>query len=294
MKIEYIILICIIIYYIVNINNNKSYFTNVSNIKFNYVVNLDRRPDRYTTFLNTINKSSLINETFIRFSAFDGSKYQEEFTKYNLNDHQLIKKLKEVKLIVPKGVFGCMMSHLLILESIRDDINISPNDFIGIYEDDIILSDSFEENYKKLQESNLNDLDIELLYLGGRFRSDYNNISNMYQQTSNPNIYYRNNHDQLQEEDWCRCTFSYVIRKSACDKLINCIIDDFLTPKYGANYKPIDHIYTDAYLKIRTFDFFPHLYYGELNQATSDIQNSNLNNVIEFYNFTPMYEYIHF
>jgi GR25 family glycosyltransferase involved in LPS biosynthesis len=287
----FIILIIIICYKyklfyqkIINLfTGNISYTPTV--IKNNYIINLDRRTDRWDEFNLKINKTSFSKEPIERFSAFDGSKYLNEFIRFNIEDHKLIKKLKEIKLIVPKGIFGCMMSHLLILEKIRNNTNYDENDYIGIFEEDIIFSNNFEENYNKFKKIDLNKLDVELLYLGGRFASDYtfnNNSLEMYKPTSDPNIYYRNNYNPKKEGDWCRCTFSYVVKKAVCSKLIDIIINTFPTPKYRDSFKPIDHIYTDSYKEIKTFDFFPHLFYSHLNNNT-DIQLGNLNNKLEFF-----------
>ena len=262
---------------------------NTLQIKQNYIINLDRRPDRWDKFISTMNSNKLFSkEPYTRFSAFDGNKHTEELERFKLVDHPLIKKIKEKKLVVPKGVFGCMISHLMILYKIRDDPTLLDNDYVGIFEDDFFFSNNFDTNYAIFKTINLNSLDVELLYLGGRSNSDYNIVSHMHQRTSNPNIYYRSNYDIKSEDIWCRGAFSYAVRKSACNKLIDCIINDFLSPKYGDPFKPVDHIYTDAYQTIKTFDFFPHLFYAEVNAPYSDIQHS-LNNKIEFYSNNYIY-----
>lgn len=294
-----ILFICLIFVIISYFNLDIDYYTDITynKIKNNYVINLDRRADRWKEFLLKIDNTSFSKEPLERFSAFDGSKYNEEFKRFNIENHTLIKKIKEIKLIVPKGVFGCMMSHLLILQKIRDGLEYNDDDYIGIFEEDIIFSSNFEENYTKLKKIDLNSLGVEFLYLGGRDISDYSlskDDLDMYEKTKNPNIYYRKHHNPEKEWSWCRCTFSYIVKKSICNKLINIIIDTFPTSKYGDPFKPIDHIYTDAYSKIKTFDFFPHLFYSNIN-LNSDIQNANLNNKLEFFNTNnSLYNLIYF
>jgi GR25 family glycosyltransferase involved in LPS biosynthesis len=293
--------ICLLFVIYVYFNINNEYLTNISytKIKNNYVINLDRRKDRWDDFLLKIDKTSFSKEPIERFSAFDGSKYNDELKRFNMEDHKLIKKLKEIKLIVPKGVFGCMMSHLLILQTIRDDSKYDDNDYIGIFEEDLMFSSNFEENYAKLNKINLDSLGVEFLYLGGRDISDYSlseNDMDLYETTKNPNIYYRKDYNSKKQWAWDRCTFSYIVKKSICNKLINIIIDTFPTPKFGDLFKPVDHIYTDAYSKIKTFDFFPHLFYSIINY-NSDIQNTNLNNKLEFFIHTKnnsLYNLIYF
>jgi len=281
-----ILFIILIITFISYFNNNNylHFDSNIKslNIKNNYVINLDRRQDRWDDFLHKINKTSLSKEPLERFSAFDGSDYLNEFKRFNIEDHILIKKLKKLKLVVPKGVFGCMMSHLLILQKIRDNTNYDDDDYIGIFEEDIMFSNNFEENFEKLKNIDLNILDVELLYLGGRDVSDFSKEDPMFEPTNNPNIFYRKFFDREKDWIWSRCTFSYVVKKSVCSKLIDIIVNKFPTPQYGDPFKPIDHIYTDSYNQIKTFDFFPHLYYSKLNGNT-DIQMGNLNNKLEFF-----------
>lgn len=275
-----------VIYDYFNINNE--YLTNMSftKIKNNYIINLDRRKDRWDDFLLKINKTSFSKEPIERFSAFDGLKYNDELKRFNMEDHILIKKLREIKLIVPKGVFGCMMSHLLVLYEIRDSSRYDKNDYIGIFEEDFIYCSNFEENYAKLKKINLNSLGVEFLYLGGRNSNDYSmdkNDTDMFQNTANPNIFYRKFYNLNKQWSWDRGAFSYVVKKSICNKLINIIINTFPTPKYGDIFKPVDHIYTDSYKQIKTFEFFPHLFYAEINAPYTDIQNTNLNNKLEFF-----------
>ena len=54
----------------------------------NYIINLDRRTDKWQEVINTINSSKeLSKETFIRISAFDGKDYKNELTRYNLTNN---------------------------------------------------------------------------------------------------------------------------------------------------------------------------------------------------------------
>ena len=55
----------------------------------NYVINLDRRSDRWEEFVEKLNKTSEFSkETFIRISAFDGYNCKEEIKRYNLENYR--------------------------------------------------------------------------------------------------------------------------------------------------------------------------------------------------------------
>ena len=68
----------------------------------NYVINLDRREE----FVKKLNKTSEFSkETFIRISAFDGFNHEEEIKRYNLENFNIIKFLRQNKVIVKKRSF---------------------------------------------------------------------------------------------------------------------------------------------------------------------------------------------
>lgn len=243
-----------------------------------YVINLDRREDRW----NNIKQNKLFND-FIRFSAFDGINYKSELIKYNLSENKIIKFLEKTNIPVPKGAFGCLMSHILLLEHIMNNAKIQNDEYVIILEDDFLFSKNFETNYNKLLNINLSELDIEFLYLGGRFESDYkpNNLE-LFEKTDNENIYYRKQ-IKYGNFDWDRCTFSYIVKKSVCEKLIKILSTYFVVKDINGlvRFEAIDYIYSSAYNKIKMFDFFPHLFYSNINGDT-DIQGHHMANRIIF------------
>ena len=96
----------------------------------NYIINLDRRKDRWDDCVERINKSNeLKKEKFIRISAFDGYNHEEELKRYNLNENVLIKYLINNKVRVQKGVFGCFISHLIVLYNILQNEDIKDDDY---------------------------------------------------------------------------------------------------------------------------------------------------------------------
>ena len=52
---------------------------NSGKIKYNYVINLNRRTDRWNNITKIINDTCLKNHNFIRFSAIDGNNFNEAF-----------------------------------------------------------------------------------------------------------------------------------------------------------------------------------------------------------------------
>ena len=94
--------------------------------------------------------------------------------------------------------------------------------------------------------------------------------------------------------NWNRGTFSYVIKKSICKKLMEIISTSFVKEeteqkeergiikfKEIIKFEAIDYVYTFAFNKINMFDFIPHLYYSPVNYNT-DIQGNHLTNIIQF------------
>ena len=72
----------------------------MSQIKYNYVINLKRRQDRLNEFENNKNKTVLKDEKFIRFEAFDGSDFDNEVKRFNIEDHVIFRFMKKMKLSV--------------------------------------------------------------------------------------------------------------------------------------------------------------------------------------------------
>jgi GR25 family glycosyltransferase involved in LPS biosynthesis len=255
-------------------------------LKYNYVINLTRRPDRWEQFLKNKNQTILKEENFIRFAAFDGFDYENEIKRFGIENHVIFRFMKQIKLSVPKGVLGCLMSHLMLLQEIINNKDIEDNDYVGIYEDDIFYCDNFDKKYNEFKKINLSNYNVDFIYLGGRFAKDFDcrysdDFNLMFEKTDNPNLIKRK---QMiyRNFNWDRCTFSFVIRKSICKKLMEIISTLFVKKEVGIiKFEAIDYVYTCAFNKINMFDFIPHLYYSPVNYNT-DIQGNHLTNVIQF------------
>lgn len=242
----------------------------------NYVINLDRKTDRWESINNIINSTCLKDNNFIRFSAFDGFDYEASLIKYNLKDHPIIMNLKSNNIKVPAGVLGCLLSHVILLQKVIDDPEIKDSDYVGIYEDDFIIAGSinkFNENYNKFKNINLNELHINLLYLGGRFEPNFMYLNDeFFIDTEHENIFLRRSMDK-NNKYYDRTTTSYIVKKSSCKKIINLICNNLLNQKIN-EIKAIDYILPRLADQIKIFDYFPHFFYSPVD-APSDIQGDN-------------------
>ena len=250
----------------------------------NYVINLDRRKDRWDTFLDTVDKSiELKKEKFIRISAFDGREYPNEIERLSLEDNTIIKSIEENKITCNKGVLGCYMSHIIALSSILHNEDIKEDDYVGIYEDDVFLCDNFDTRYSEFKTINLKELNIDFLYTGGRFRSNFDRPlgkTEFFEQTTIPNILYRiNKHPERYV--WDRTTHAYIVKKDKCRDIIDLLSKECVHTSVKWDTKEliaIDNVYSSLHKDIRMFDYIPHLFYSPIN-FKSDIQLKNKNNI---------------
>lgn len=249
-------------------------------IKYNYVINLDRRQDRWADMTKIINDTCLKNYNFIRFSAIDGTKINEDLITHDLVDHKIINLLKENKISVSRGVIGCLLSHVSVLKKISEDSNLQDKDYVGIFEDDFNYSgsvDSFNKSYETLINTNLIEEDVEFLYIGGRFEPNFICFDdNVFTETSNINIFLRGNRKNLKIDYYERTTSSYIIRKDCCKKVIDLISVNFL--RKNAEVIAIDYVYTSLWKDIKLFDYFPHIFYA-IRFYSSDVSNRNVKNI---------------
>jgi GR25 family glycosyltransferase involved in LPS biosynthesis len=261
--------------------NKPDFHNHIPSKKHNYIINLDRRKDRWNSITNLIkSSSSLREEDFIRFSAFDAYDFQNEINRFAIHEHPIINDMKINKKSLKIGEVGVYLSHTLLLKQIIENDDISDDDLVSIYEDDFCLCDNFEENYANFK-SNLKNIElekhnIEFLYTGGRFWSQYipQQIDNDYFEKVSDfdSIYYRKKLLQNPIE-WDRTALSYSVKKSICNKVYNLLIKNFIE-----NFRPVDHVYVSLYKDIKMYDYLPHLFWSPFNSGDTDIQNNKLLN----------------
>jgi len=158
-----------------------------------YVINLKRREDRLEKF----KKNCPIND-FNLFYGYDGKNDSHPYTE---------------KLDIKNGEKGCFISHILIYEEI-----IKNNDkYVTIFEDDAQFTDNFIEKYNNII-NDLNKIDIDILYIGGRFTKDFKLLDKYFTQNTN-NIYEHNYGNCWNNQNHDRTTHAYII-SNKCAKLL--------------------------------------------------------------------------
>lgn len=247
----------------------------MSNIlKHIYYINLERRNDRWNEALEKINNTCLKNYKYTRFVAFDGLNEDEEKKRFtNKKIVELYNNIIEKKVNYKKGELGVLISHLSILIDIQNNPEYKDGDYFCIFEDDFFYScteKSFNESFTNLMTTDLNKMDVEFLYIGGRFEPNFYVLNEeIYEMTNNINIFEKKKNINTVDTD--RCLSSYMIRKSVCIKLIDFILDKFLVSKREIYHlKPIDRI-IETFNYSKVYDYFPHLFYSPRNYK-SDIQ----------------------
>jgi len=229
-------------------NENLTKFIK-DNFKKSYVINLDRRSDRYKDFCESLPFDYNIVE---RFSATDGTILQR--TDGNL------------------GEIGCHISHKRLLEIITNDENIKDEDLILILEDDVFFNNTFYldfkyaiDMYNKLKK-NINSV----LYVGGRFHEDFvpANFPHGWKKLDE-NFFLRNKNTKLiLNQNKNRGTFILIFNKFIIRKLFNSL------KNVGENV-PIDLHYNMFFEQNSDIDFyemFPHICYSPLDYKSDIIR----------------------
>lgn len=212
-----------------------------------FVINLDRRQDRYIEFLNRIPFESSYCH---RFSAIDGK---------NLNF-----SFKENPYVI-----GCHLSHKKILQMVINDKTILDEDFVIIFEDDAFFSDNFMKDIENIKLSkDIIDLN-SIVYIGGRFTESFVPSSIEKWTFLKNNIYLKcENHIKILSIDYDRTTNVIILSKFACKQIIE-------KTKNIKTSVPIDSLYNNIqkYIpEMKLYDLFPHICYSPIDYKT-DIQN---------------------
>ena len=226
----------------------------------NYLINLERRPDRLQIF----NNSSPVKNYFL-FYGFDGSKEE------NFSNPIIINKFNNLR----KGEIGCFMSHILLYEKIVRE-NVS---YAFIMEDDACFTNNFNEKFNYIIK-NLHLIDF--LYIGGRFTPDYvmnpknytpfldNIVKHKYVENYHYNNTDLNNYpeDLSFRLDTDRTTHAYIISKEFAQLLLDLFYSSTNRIEIPIDWWIIENLY---YSKKNIFSCNPLLCYSEIN-SDSDIR----------------------
>ena len=201
-----------------------------------YCLNLKKRENRWIYSNYQFVNNNIIVE---RFDAIDGELI--DFTDSNINLESLSRK----GLIESKGALGCLKSHLEIIK----DAKSKNYKRILIFEDDILLSDNFKEEVKKIE-----NIDWNLLYLGAS-QFEWSSIK--------------------PENELYKCsktlgTFAYALDILIYDKVL----------KMGeSSEKSIDNILSDIQKSNnKCYTLFPNIVISDVSE--SDIRNSK--SIVEY------------
>ena len=194
-----------------------------------FVVNLNRRKDRLDSFDSQSKKNNFIYE---RYEAFDVSEIPYP---YNICD----KTLNHTN--VPLGAVGCYISHFMILEK---SIELGYEKIL-IFEDDVILTDNFEEKIMDIMDRI--DKNWDFLYLGCTLPSISENLGGYAK------VY------------GCLTTHSYALSRGAIKFLYDALCENFFT-------EPIDVVYSKHIMNMNSFLTIPYLTYQM--ESFSDISKN--------------------
>lgn len=212
------------------------------------VINLDRRGDRYSEFLN--NYSFNDHE---RFSAFDGRQIINNVEKW---DKKLLEKLKKEKSIPARhlpGVFGCWKSHLAVWDKLVFD---EEYDAYLIFEDDFHKNDNFEK--RLLDVLPAMDFSFDIYYIGGRTKPNFTprNMDQWKKVELNGFTFYVSKQKEATGSNFDRGLFSYVLTKPGAKKLINFLNKDLDEDNFVI---AVDEWINKNKQRIDVCDVFPHL-----------------------------------
>lgn len=127
---------------------------------FTYVINLDRRSDRWAKFV-TLEEPKFLNYT--RVSAIDGMKMipTEQLQRiFDGNDYNM-----------RRGMVGCAMSHISLYVNFVNEMSVKDIDMMCVLEDDVEFVPDFQNKFIHI--INTTPPDWDLIYLGHHMWKKY-------------------------------------------------------------------------------------------------------------------------
>jgi GR25 family glycosyltransferase involved in LPS biosynthesis len=217
-----------------------------------FVINLQRRPDRWVTFLELEEPKFL---RYNRFEAIDGKKLvateqlQQIFTN---NDYNM-----------RSGMVGCALSHIKLYIQLLQEPDV---DAYCILEDDIEFVPDFKDKFIFCI-NQLMERGWDMFYLGHHLWREYID-ENVYSKTLWPKVEQFNRAESLRKS--MGGTGGYVITKKGAEKLLEFINRNGMT-------NGIDTMQQKSADELNVFYAYPHLIYTECyrgdNTLDTDIQH---------------------
>jgi GR25 family glycosyltransferase involved in LPS biosynthesis len=218
--------------------------------KHTYLINLNRREDRYENFL----KNFEYGKEVTRFSAVDAKQFNYGDPLFFDN---LKNGLKNISKVIKPGIFACTLSHYKVWETIANNENIEEDDLCLIFEDDVM----FHENFNDIFQEDFSGVD--LIYLGGKkavkeFKID-KEIFEKYWEPSPQSKYLfeRKMFDKKLPDIFCTCE-AYAMNKRAAKIMTKRYRNELILKHNDHIVEDIKSIKTsDVGDKIRMFNYFP-------------------------------------
>jgi GR25 family glycosyltransferase involved in LPS biosynthesis len=234
-------------------------FSDNKNFK-TFVVNLDRRRDRWESFIKNAD-SSIKFLNYERFSAVDGKDIK--------NSCQLQQIFENNDYNMRRGMVGCLLSHV----KLYTDLINSNYDYFIILEDDIEFTPNFEDKYNNVF-SQLSDKSWDFLFLGHHVK-DKNKQNDELNKDKTPIITKRNAYWSFLNS--LGGTGGYIITKQGATKLL-----DFINKTGSTN--GIDTLIQKSANELDVYYTNPHLIFTDCyrgdNNLDTDIQFDYSNDLV--------------
>jgi len=234
------------------------YITNFLDDSSIQVLNLERRRDRWDSFIKHAKEIGL--KDYKRFDATDGKKLviDEKTSKlFEVKEGFVGKRWPYLTHNYFAGILGAALSHLRIWKeaSLTDKVSI-------VFEDDVIFDDHFVEKWNDIYANIKHDLRWDILYFGFNDDEHGESYGDVF---VHPGVMKFSSNMRLHGAG----AYGYVLRPKGAQKLVE------LVDKLGIQ-QPIDHFIIDHFDTLCVYKTVPHLVkakiYG-INNTDTDIQN---------------------
>ena len=221
-----------------------------------YVVNLDRRVDRWENF----KKNAIEIDNYERFSAVDG--------KLIKNTTQLQQIFESNDYYMRRGMVGCLLSHIKIYTELINSVY----DYFTVLEDDVEFTPDFKNKFNNIMKQ-VNNWD--LIFLGHHVR-DINRQQDELLKDKMPVLTKRDAYWSFLNS--LGGTGGYIISKIGAQKLL-----DFID-KNGGSSNGIDTLIQKSANVLDIYYPNPHLIFTECyrgdNNIDTDIQYDHSNDLV--------------
>jgi GR25 family glycosyltransferase involved in LPS biosynthesis len=237
-----------------NLNNEQQFVKkDEKKIKIKtYVINLDRRPDRWEKFEKISQCIDFLK--YERFSAIDGSKLK--------STPQLQRIFDNNDYNMRPGIVGCAMSQIkLYIELIKSDI-----DMFFILEDDVEFTNDFKKKFFHIIfNANKIDKDWDIIFLGHHVRNT-KDFKVIYNKEAIPDIEKWDKNKSFKNS--IGGAFGYLISKKGAEKFLNLINKTGMT-------NAIDTMQQNFADTLNVFYTTPHLIFSKcVRQGMSEIDSN--------------------